>query len=128
MKPERYKELELGNLALTEQEMADGWHWCYDWDYMLVGPEMPEMKVCTCGEDDGLTREERGMNEEKTYEALMQRVKDEYEKQTSFVKSSLKSKDGDVMLVASAAPMEVLLTIIRDFEDDFEDLLLKKEV
>jgi len=33
---------------LTEQEMYEGWHFCSDWGYMLVGPGMPELKTCTC--------------------------------------------------------------------------------
>jgi len=25
-----------------------GWHFCPDWDFMLIGPEWPEMECCTC--------------------------------------------------------------------------------
>lgn len=35
--------------CLTREEMADGWHWCLDWDQLLVGPGMMEMEHCTCG-------------------------------------------------------------------------------
>ena len=35
--------------SLTQEEMDAGWHWCFDFDEMLVGPEMPlEWDVCTC--------------------------------------------------------------------------------
>jgi len=49
--PQRYKELETDDLAfLTDVERAEGWHWCPDWDYMLIGPNSPEMDCCTCPE------------------------------------------------------------------------------
>lgn len=42
----RYFELESSStLELTEEE---GWHFCPDWDYMLVGPDLPEIEGCTC--------------------------------------------------------------------------------
>jgi hypothetical protein len=37
------------NGRLTREEMADGWHWCADWDDLLVGPGMMEMDCCGCG-------------------------------------------------------------------------------
>lgn len=33
---------------LTEREIAHGWHFCNDWDLLLVGPGMEEQKCCTC--------------------------------------------------------------------------------
>lgn len=33
---------------LTPQEMEQGWHFCYDWDFLLVGPGMQEQFSCTC--------------------------------------------------------------------------------
>lgn len=56
----RYAELESGitDAKLTRSEIDEGWHFCREWDGMLVGPGMPEMKACgcfrncsTCGED-----------------------------------------------------------------------------
>lgn len=46
----RYEELSEGPdpQQLTEEEMKEGWHFCADWDYLLVGVEMPEYKYCTC--------------------------------------------------------------------------------
>ena len=38
MTPERYKELN-GPYPLpmrTREEIAQGWHWCYDWDFLLT--------------------------------------------------------------------------------------------
>jgi hypothetical protein len=35
-------------LPLTSEEIAEGWHFCYDWDGLLVGPGMKEMECCTC--------------------------------------------------------------------------------
>lgn len=34
---------------LTSEEVAEGWHWCDDWDFMLVGPGMEELAYCSCG-------------------------------------------------------------------------------
>lgn len=45
----RYYELEKNpDAVLTEEEQEEGWHWCADWDFMLVGPGMPEQGGCTC--------------------------------------------------------------------------------
>lgn len=35
---------------LTEQELADGYHFCLEWDGLLVGSDDPEMVagICTC--------------------------------------------------------------------------------
>lgn len=35
------------------QDLFDkGWHWCMDWDLMLVGPGMNATKHCYCYRDD----------------------------------------------------------------------------
>lgn len=34
--------------ALTESELAIGWHWCDEWDGLLVGPNMDELRCCKC--------------------------------------------------------------------------------
>lgn len=33
---------------LTKEEMEQGWHWCYDFDGLLVGPGMGEQQHCHC--------------------------------------------------------------------------------
>lgn len=33
---------------LSEEEISEGWHWCPDWDGLLVGPGMPEQNGCQC--------------------------------------------------------------------------------
>lgn len=49
MNTRRYWELEAGwDAKLTLEERADGWHFCPDWDFMLIGPTMPEWETCTC--------------------------------------------------------------------------------
>ena len=51
MKPERQKMLDMDpNAKLTQEEMDEGWHWCYDWDQMLVGPGTVEADFCTCND------------------------------------------------------------------------------
>jgi len=44
----RYKQLQNDTSILTKQEIAEGWHYCLDWDDMLCHPEWDEAKVCNC--------------------------------------------------------------------------------
>ena len=37
-------------VALTEDEIKDGWHFCCEWDGLLVGPGMKETEHCQCAE------------------------------------------------------------------------------
>jgi hypothetical protein len=47
--PERFKELEQDcSLKLTNEEINEGWHFCFDWDGMLIHKSYPEFEVCTC--------------------------------------------------------------------------------
>ena len=50
MTEERYKLLMANdNESLTPEEIAEGWHFCPDWDGLLIGAEMPdEMVACGC--------------------------------------------------------------------------------
>ena len=49
MSEERYKALmEDDNLELTPEEIEAGWHFCYDFDGLLVGPGMGEQMFCLC--------------------------------------------------------------------------------
>lgn len=47
----RYNELMADeNLKLTKDEIICGWHFCPDWDGLLIGPGMEELKqCCVCG-------------------------------------------------------------------------------
>lgn len=36
-------------VKLTAEEQEDGWHFCTEWDDLLVGPTMMEANYCTCG-------------------------------------------------------------------------------
>jgi hypothetical protein len=33
---------------LTQKEQREGWHFCWDWDGLLISPDMGEFKFCTC--------------------------------------------------------------------------------
>ena len=49
--PENRDECDCGlakRFRLTQEEIAEGWHWCYEFDGLLVGPGMREMESCTC--------------------------------------------------------------------------------
>lgn len=45
---DRYCELEFFGGVISPEELKEGWHFCPDWDGLLVGPKMPEMECCTC--------------------------------------------------------------------------------
>jgi hypothetical protein len=47
----RYKKLMdySGKVSLlTEEEMEFGWHFCSDWDFLLISPDMKEHEFCNC--------------------------------------------------------------------------------
>lgn len=44
--------------CLSAKELAEGWHWCGDWDDLLVGPGMMELTCCTCENIPIKTKEE----------------------------------------------------------------------
>lgn len=49
MNHNRYYQIDRDGYGLTEEEVKDGWHFCPEWDQMLIGPDMPELESCTCG-------------------------------------------------------------------------------
>lgn len=52
MSNERYQELmDNPNLWLTAEEIEAGWHFCCEWDYLLIHPSHPEAECCTCHEE-----------------------------------------------------------------------------
>lgn len=49
MERSRYNALmQSDDLPLTLVEIMDGWHFCNEWDGLLVGPGMGELEVCHC--------------------------------------------------------------------------------
>jgi hypothetical protein len=50
MTPERYDQLmnQWPSVKLTLGELKLGWHFCPEWDGLLIGPNMEEMKACSC--------------------------------------------------------------------------------
>lgn len=59
MTNERYRQLiKDPNLNISKEEFEEGWHFCYEWDGLLIGPGMKEMECCLCyntkikGEDE----------------------------------------------------------------------------
>jgi hypothetical protein len=40
--------MEDDELELTPEEVEAGWHYCADWDFLLVGPGMEEREACNC--------------------------------------------------------------------------------
>lgn len=35
-------------LSLTDQERGEGWHFCYDWDGLLIHSDDIEIESCHC--------------------------------------------------------------------------------
>lgn len=50
MTPERYNELmnPVRDVPLSEDEFILGWHFCNEFDGLLVGPGMHELQACRC--------------------------------------------------------------------------------
>lgn len=48
MSGHRWTMLERKGTGLTESEIQAGWHFCNEWDGLLVGPGMIEQEACTC--------------------------------------------------------------------------------
>ena len=53
MTDERYRFLMNDELAgLTHDEVKEGWHFCSEWDGLLVGPGCAELSCCHCWPQD----------------------------------------------------------------------------
>jgi hypothetical protein len=48
MDSERQIELDRSGQGLTEEEWEEGWHWCHEFDGMLVGPGQAAALVFSC--------------------------------------------------------------------------------
>lgn len=49
MNNERWQHLERTGEAPTPEERTEGWHYCPEWDEMLIGPSMEmEWDCCVC--------------------------------------------------------------------------------
>lgn len=48
MTEERYREVDANLAAITEAEFEAGWHFCAEWDGLLIGPGYGELSCCTC--------------------------------------------------------------------------------
>lgn len=48
MTPSRWIHLNRTGKALRPDEIAAGWHYCLDWDGLLIHPGDPEHEYCIC--------------------------------------------------------------------------------
>jgi len=48
MSHHRYFALSHEDAELTPAEFAAGWHFCWEWDGLLIHPSHPEAACCTC--------------------------------------------------------------------------------
>ena len=52
MTDERWEQLmKDDSLLLTMEESDEGWHFCPDWDGLLIGPGMMELESCLCSKE-----------------------------------------------------------------------------
>lgn len=53
MTDERWTTLmQFDHEQLTPEEIKLGWHFCAEWDGLLVGPGMDERDACVCFKND----------------------------------------------------------------------------
>ena len=74
MDKKRWVELEKSlDSVISIEESEEGWHWCPDWDYLLVGPGMGELESCCCGAQPILRAKEltNGLLNEETFEEIL---------------------------------------------------------
>lgn len=57
--PERYALLMATDEKLSPTEIYYGWHFCNEFDGLLVGPTMGEWDICECWQDDRKIIEQR---------------------------------------------------------------------
>ena len=48
MEEMRYNLISEDCASLADDEVAAGWHFCCEFDGLLVGPGMGELRVCRC--------------------------------------------------------------------------------
>ena len=72
----RYIELDNAGTGLTPEEIEKGWHFCYDWDGMLVGPNTDEAISCGC--DDKIAEWKVSEEGIKYIEDLERRMNDSW--------------------------------------------------
>jgi hypothetical protein len=48
MTSNRWNELMYNLGTITSTETLDGWHFCEDWDFFLIGPGDKELAGCHC--------------------------------------------------------------------------------
>ncbi len=48
MTMKRWATLNESGEPVSDEEFKAGWHYCCEWDFLLVGPGMPEMDSCRC--------------------------------------------------------------------------------
>lgn len=48
MTDERLNELWKTGGELTPAEISKGWHYCPDWDFMIINPDCSEAEACLC--------------------------------------------------------------------------------
>jgi hypothetical protein len=57
------------SITLTPEELQEGWHWCEEWDGLLIHPDDAEFRSCACSWMDKYRTPER-MERHKRQEAL----------------------------------------------------------
>jgi hypothetical protein len=79
MNRERYMELDRAGDGLTKEEWEVGWHWCNEWDGMLIGPGTEEALVCSCDHPaiETWKESEAGMKLQKELEKRFEEINEQ---------------------------------------------------
>lgn len=56
----RYEQLMRDGGVLTREEMDAGWHWCWEFDGLLIGPGWIEQEYCNCLEKEDVDNQTNG--------------------------------------------------------------------
>jgi hypothetical protein len=65
MTRDRLYLIERGLAELTQDDVAEGWHFCPEWYGLCIGPGMPELDGCLCEPRYTITEKGRAMLEGK---------------------------------------------------------------
>jgi hypothetical protein len=45
---EEWRDYLSGEIEMTKEMKDEGWHFCEEWDNLLIGPQMSKILHCSC--------------------------------------------------------------------------------
>lgn len=70
----RWKSLMRDELELYQEEIEDGWHFCWEWDGLLIHPTWGEFKYCSCSGLDKARKTYENINYKKQEEEFLKKI------------------------------------------------------